>query len=1010
MSRIRITSALLAALAGAAVMLHTNGPVHAEPPVIKDFSSTGGQPRNKDNAGDKMYLVKPGDKITFQVKAENAEKYEWQLNKKVQKEAKGNSLIWTVPNEKGTWEIHVKVSNKDGQIHQEWVISTLTKAEAPDLFDYFSDRKVNGRTGEDPWGRPLPEWNTKDKGGKIRSDASKAFLTGRGLSINSDIAHGTWRCRVKCDRSRKYTVRYPNQAAPGFPRIHGDDGRGNKVFWNSSPSDSIHWYFGMQCGFLPGIGGSAGSAWGWIDLSKETFGAGPMHFWIPDEQWHMLTVMYSKDGWFRTWVDESIVPGLMENSPWLKNAKTFEFNLRWAELDCIEVYKDRYVYPVRAGGKRAVYRKYVDHWKAGGGTYCSQPVYDEGIVVEGNNVRLSEIAELVNDKSKFRYDPRTKTADCYTNLVIWGGSELILENETLRMHCKQDGQHRIRVKTSTLVRLVNSTVTSADRHHYLWAFTGLPLLETHKEEAVAAKCTEQKGQRVSQLYYCDSRFVMENSTINNCGNFSLCGPLEVVIKNSRFTNLVNAEYGDHGAVKKDRAWYHGAHRMVRGKKAVLIYNRLPVTDFRIENVLFQGKSGAEPAKVIIIGGEPLVSDQRLVNAKFSNATLTVKRGIKEESHFQYERRYFDAVVSLVNSDCKDVSLDLKTSYDAVDKCDDTYIGARKSEVVSRYFLDVKVVDRNGRPIPNATVVVTNEIDDVRCPSENLLCMYREPEHGVQFFGHARQMRGSYDPAELGGYPWFMRRVKAVIKPAYFIEALKQGRRERQLRIEGIKVQDEKYDDKKRLIGFCRYAGYSRMGRIGYSQKGMKLRNLVFKYDIDDISYYGSGLLKSYRIKGWYTADGKRTRPGKGLAWYIYEFQYNLDKMGNVLSYKEIRRDGEHKHHPVICTREVVVAAVTGKDGHTPLPSDGKHTLVIADYKLDRNNAAKSLTKTDFTHTIEVYADGLKKKITGVNPGPQWYRPDPNKANYTITVVMEKGSKAESEGDLRKKGLAGRPRK
>ncbi|MCK4623917.1 MAG: hypothetical protein KAV00_01295, partial [Phycisphaerae bacterium] len=136
MSRIRITNALLAALAGAVVLLHTDGSVHAEPPVIKDFSSIGGRPRNKDNAKDKMYLVKPGDKITFQVKAENAEKYEWRLNKKVRQEAKGNSLIWTVPNEKGTWEIHVSVSNKDGRAHQEWVVSTLTKAEAPDLFDY----------------------------------------------------------------------------------------------------------------------------------------------------------------------------------------------------------------------------------------------------------------------------------------------------------------------------------------------------------------------------------------------------------------------------------------------------------------------------------------------------------------------------------------------------------------------------------------------------------------------------------------------------------------------------------------------------------------------------------------------------------------------------------------------------------------------------------------------------------------------------------------------------------
>ena len=94
------------------------------------------------------------------------------------------------------------------------------------------------------------------------------------------------------------------------------------------------------------------------------------------------------------------------------------------------------------------------------------------------------------------------------------------------------------------------------------------------------------------------------------------------------------------------------------------------------------------------------------------------------------------------------------------------------------------------------------------------------------------------------------------------------------------------------------------------------------------------------------------------------------------------------------------SAKTGPDGHTPLPTDKDKTLVLKDYVQTRED------RKQFTYKITVQAGGKKKVITGVNPGPDWYRADPNKPAYTITAVLD--TKTETEAELRKNGLAGAP--
>ena len=80
-------------------------------------------------------------------------------------------------------------------------------------------------------------------------------------------------------------------------------------------------------------------------------------------------------------------------------------------------------------------------------------------------------------------------------------------------------------------------------------------------------------------------------------------------------------------------------------------------------------------------------------------------------------------------------------------------------------------------------------------------------------------------------------------------------------------------------------------------------------------------------------------------------------------------------------------------GHTPLPTDAKNTLVLTDFVQDSGG------KKELTYTITVEKDGVKKIITGVNPGPDWYRADPNKPTYTITAVLD--GKTVTEEELKK---------
>lgn len=89
---------------GAPVPGKSDGPTGA-PGIVSWFNS-------KTNDRKTAFLVKQGEKVTFKVKTTRDEKYQWRVDKDVQKETKGNSFTWTVPHRKGIWKIHLRANNK----------------------------------------------------------------------------------------------------------------------------------------------------------------------------------------------------------------------------------------------------------------------------------------------------------------------------------------------------------------------------------------------------------------------------------------------------------------------------------------------------------------------------------------------------------------------------------------------------------------------------------------------------------------------------------------------------------------------------------------------------------------------------------------------------------------------------------------------------------------------------------------------------------------------------------
>lgn len=338
---------------------------------VKQWSNS----KTKDQR--RMFPVEPGERITFSADVPGAEQYQWQVHKKVDAEVRRDSFTWTVPDKKAIWEIHLKVMGGGSEAHQEWVVSTLSADEAPELFEYFTDGKFKDRTEHDPWGRPLPRWHVA-RGvcgewikGNIRMgsrpdlppDVSRCFMapgeekgTGQyGLRTESKTAYGTWRLKF----------RFP----AGFfvPAPGGGSGPRTELrFEFINPRDTLPYFYQKTSDGHNYFSRPTGTGGGIILGSCQSS-------FRQDMGWYTLTIIRTRDGSIRNYITD-LDTGRTDlqfrgHDPEADNSTHVDVRLLrplWdmfprvtLYVDAVEMYRDRYLFPE----KSARFEEYVDRWK-----------------------------------------------------------------------------------------------------------------------------------------------------------------------------------------------------------------------------------------------------------------------------------------------------------------------------------------------------------------------------------------------------------------------------------------------------------------------------------------------------------------------------------------------------------------------------------------------------------------------------------------------------------------------
>ena len=658
---------------------------------------------SKTGDADRMFLVKPGETITFSVVTSGVDEYQWQVNKKVQDGVTGDSFTWTVPDEKGIWEIHLKVSGSGAEAHTEWVVSTLSTDEAPDIFDYFADKKAQGRTETDPWGRALPEWS-----GDLPDLTTCSIRTDPhvDMTIPSTITEGTW--------IFWYRFTYPSSAGHGgnthisFYPVHKRDVTAytwEKV-WDAHHHCCVAHYQIIDMPF-----------------SMDYDGTGVYE----DGEWHKV-ILIRKDGYFYAFKEmkHSALPDgkmimfefhaydpLVEISDIKVYMRNYGSDNR-VYLDSVQVYENKYLFPVKGIHTGDYY--YASTSENG----RTGPLWKEGIIVQGRGVRLQDIADAINDPSIFTYDEKTKTAVCYKDLVVDEGAELIIKDETLKFHCTYDGELAFVLDYGSRLHVENSTITSDTPHYWVW---NLASSTTHwgnekcmywpmKNEPSYGPSGWSGYVPLDVAYH--GEFTIKNATVNNFAHLFLDSPYEVHIIDSRFTNIHEVDIANYPSGLGGQA--NRPFQFCKGDKSVWIYtDSVNINDFTVKNTVF---SGAEHPLNFVFSLNAHRDKYNIYNVDARDDHIVIKESMAEvgnQSHSAYvsgsagpwgkmytDDSYIASELGLVNCRFKDIIITPGIFKDADDR-------PKQKAAFVKYYLDVKVVDNNG-PVPSATVKVEVEQD------------------------------------------------------------------------------------------------------------------------------------------------------------------------------------------------------------------------------------------------------------------------------------------------------------
>lgn len=842
--------------------------------------------KTRDNR--RMFRVDPGESITFSVKVQEAREYAWEVNKRTMQMGTKNSFQFTVPDEKNIWEIHLTAISEKGEGHQELVVTNIPKGEAPELFEYFCDGKYAGPREPDPWGRRSREWIV-ERGWRppetVRMWMEPLFyggyntlmerelrgLDGRGnfaLRTVSSVAFGTWRLYFCFPMG--YFIPPNGGSGPRTQLYYEFIGTRRHAFRYNKVSDTHNYFYERY--YPKGF---------WIQLGNEDSG------FRQRKGWYRLDIIRTKDGWFYTYITD-IERGqtYLQFRGYDPDGSVSEYVRMSLDqplwdlfptvtlyVDGLVIYKDKYLFPPRS----ASFRKYVENWRwekeplyEPADNYLQKdwegfelprvhwmhialinrrmpgyevsekrvrewkgrelrwmrsrthfhPVYVDGIVIEGRGVTLEDVANSINDPQKLRYDPEKREFTCYEDLVIDEGAELIIRDCTLKMHCSRPGERKIAVMYGSTLRIINSAITTDNANYFLWRFVG------------ASNFGYNLGMSTGVLnalsYGWFGSLFIEKSMIDDSAYFFVDSPREFVLRDVKFTRLHSVDAGEYSAPPSGEV--RARKEFVRGRRAFCLFiKNYDIFNFEMDGVSF---SLAEDGTPITFMLNTQKNRFNIYNCDFGNGIVEARRSVKMMSFWNSRwPEYFPREIGLVNCRFKKLRTPDPTTA-----------------IAPKYYLDVLVVDANGKPVKGAKVSVVNAVDNQKYPAEN-----------------ARAER------PMGPMP---------------------------------------------------------------------------------------------------NPNGER----KNFHNYLMGFP-----AGVVLA---------------------------GEDGHTPLPSDPDHTLILADYvesffgNLEKKALESALKEAglepksqsrgqkDFTHSIIVEKDGVKRVVERINPDDSWYRADPMKREKTIKIFME----------------------
>ena len=974
-------------------------------PVITNWNSTGGE-TTRDGLQDIMYLVTQGDDLTFTVTVDQTVDYEWQVNKSSETSVNSNTFNWTAPSEGGIWEIHLKCWNgSNEEAHMEWVVSTLTEEEAPDFFDYFTDKKSHERTERDPWDRLLPEW-----GYSSPPPCPFGFAENWAYSfVDSSVSYGTW----------KFKYRFPsgNTGAWGFDFSYIIDSSVSGYHYAdySKCADAHH-----HCCICFGSDGQ---------FSIDYDGAGVYE----DGNWHTVTIIRTEEGWFYMWRDDCFELYAFDDTQ--VNCKSMWLRLSEHEgdklyFDSIEIYKGDYLFPK----KEITYGEYI--WNYYCQNYYYYPEKREGIIIKGRNVTLSDIAEAISISHPSLFTYNAGTAICYTDLVVGEGSELIINNETLKFHCNSDGELHFVPKHGSRIDIKDSTLTSDTPYYWVWNSAGST---THYGNEVLLTGA---GHSISETalygtwplgHAYHGSLIIKNSKIENTAHMFFDSPYELDIIDTKITGLHEIDIGNYKVTGSYSNALREQREFAKGDKAFWIYtDDVNLMDFKLKNVTISGKTSPINVAFLVNAHRDKLN---VYNLDLENENILIKESLAQthgQSHTCYSngapynwKSYIKSGIGLVNCKFKDLIIAPGTFTDCEGNPVDKF-------ALVKYYLDVIVLDNENNPVPGATVTVTNEIDNNNFPSENMevLKPYALGEYSC-FYHHFRIIDGQPINSCITGPSGHTSLPSEDPSNSFIITDYKKVETDL---LEGIRISWKLNSTHWWLLCFDVYDGdhgevIHRYKEIPYSvftesdTHHVKLTyntmnnsvQLVVKNQ-EEVLIWDSGELKIDTRSFPFQFDqiGFRVRQApyatKEISWnnqgylklytsvYRGTIESQIDNMKIDVTGFGVIENNDYSVDPGLLSiaedgHEYYNLSQSTKGNSFTWEFDGKFTTLKPDgpwvsVELRASNTIESESKNiNYTYNVTAQKDTLTGNLSLVDPDKSWYREDPNMPTKTVVIVL-----------------------